>query len=381
MAGVMVIEIEKGKVYVIKASIGTGKTRRRPQKTFHGTRRQADIAAAEFLVQLTRGTYIEPTKITVSEWLDRHAEEMKRDWSTRHYKTTVTYNRLYIAPTNLGRTTLPDVTPTLIKAWKADLQDRYSAQTALNAFSVLRTAMNEAVRMEMLIRNPLSAVRPPKTESKQTPTFSLAEVVRIEEAVHNTPLEIPVILAIRSGMRVSEVCALQWRDITFDGDQAVIKVQRSFDTVTKHKPTLRKSTKTGKSRLVTLDIEATVLLRRHKEAQRIQLKTDSNIMQKPDSHVCIGQKYLYFHPHTLSHQFAELLEELGLKKPGLHFQALRATHDTLLADSGFDRYQLGRRMGHSPRVAEEHYIGEQRKQDATMANTLLARLEEARRSA
>lgn len=378
MAGVSIRELEKGKKYLLLASVGSGKDRRRPQKIFQGTRRQAEIAAAEFLVALARGTYVEPTKTTVSEWINQYAEEMKRDWSTRTYDITRRYNRLYIEPTALGHTALTDVTPTLLKAWKSTLQERFSSQTCLNAYAVVNSAFNEAVRMEIIFRNPLAAVRRPKVERKQTVTFSIAQLIQIEEAVHNTDMEVPVVLAIRSGMRVSEICALQWRDVTFENEHAVIRVQRSFDRVTRHKPHVRKCTKTGKSRPVTLDTEVSLLLVRHKEHQRVRLKTDSNIIQKSDTFVCIGQKYTYLHPHTLSHQFAELLVEIGLKEPGLHFQALRATHDTLLADSGFDRYQLGRRLGHSPRVAEEHYIGEQRRQDTAMSQAFLKMLQEER---
>jgi len=48
----------------------------------------------------------------------------------------------------------------------------------------------------------------------------------------------------------------------------------------------------------------------------------------------------------LSHEFAKLLEKLGIKRPGLNFYALRHTLQTIGEGAG-DHVALGRVMGHA----------------------------------
>src|SRR5262245_38100504 len=55
-------------------------TRKPRQKwvTFHGTRKQAEAKLAELIGEVHRGEFVEPTKVTLGEWLDEWLEKAAR---------------------------------------------------------------------------------------------------------------------------------------------------------------------------------------------------------------------------------------------------------------------------------------------------------------
>src|SRR6476661_4947655 len=54
----------------------TGKRKRR-WHSFTGTKRTAQIECARLISELQRGTYLEPNKITVAQFLDRWLDDVK----------------------------------------------------------------------------------------------------------------------------------------------------------------------------------------------------------------------------------------------------------------------------------------------------------------
>ena len=84
---------------------------------------------------------------------------------------------------------------------------------------VLKQALGQAVKWEMLVRNPADAVDPPKVDWKPMQTYDLPQTVGVIEAVRSTPLLVPVALAVLCGLRRGEICALRWRNVDLIGGQ------------------------------------------------------------------------------------------------------------------------------------------------------------------
>jgi integrase len=113
---------------------------------------------------------------------------------------------------------------------------------------VLKQALNQAVRWELLNRNPADAVNPPKVEWKPVQTYDLPQTVDVIEHFRNRPMFIPVLLASLCGLRRGEICALRWKNV--DLDSAQMSVVESLEQT---KAGLRfKSPKSGKGRTVAL---------------------------------------------------------------------------------------------------------------------------------
>ena len=84
---------------------------------------------------------------------------------------------------------------------------------------VLKQALGQAVRWELLIRNPADAVDPPKVNCKPMQTYDIPQTAELIEAVRGTPMLIPTLLAVLCGLRRGEICALRWRNVDLAAGQ------------------------------------------------------------------------------------------------------------------------------------------------------------------
>jgi hypothetical protein len=78
---------------------------------------------------------------------------------------------LEINPT-LGEIELQQLKPLHVRAWLAELLKTRSGRTVGNLYLVLNGALKEAVRLELIGRNPASAVTPPRSKSGEITILS-----------------------------------------------------------------------------------------------------------------------------------------------------------------------------------------------------------------
>ena len=79
-------------------------------------------------------------------------------------------------------------------------------------------------------------------------TYDLPQTVELIDAVRETPLLIPTVLAVLCGLRRGEICALRWRNVDLVTGQMSI-----VESMEQTKAGLRfKSPKSGKGRTVAL---------------------------------------------------------------------------------------------------------------------------------
>lgn len=189
------------------------------------TPKQAERARDELIMDLERrgGAYM--TKITLREFLDRfleHKEEMKAIESStvRGYRAEIRLIDRYI-----GSEMLSDVSIPVIDSWMAQMvKDGYAPKTISKCFRLLKQAMNHAVSLELLAKNPCNFCKPPKRT--KTPINSLnreerSRMLELARAAQPEPLAVAIEIALTTGMRRGEVCALRWSDLKSDGSISV----------------------------------------------------------------------------------------------------------------------------------------------------------------
>ena len=76
---------------------------------------------------------------------------------------------------------------------------------------VLKQAIGQAVKWELLNRNPVDAADPPSTVRASMRTYDLDQTAELIEAMRPTRMLIPTLLAVLCGMRRGEVAALRWK--------------------------------------------------------------------------------------------------------------------------------------------------------------------------
>ena len=171
-------------------------------------------------------------------------------------------------------------------------------------------------------------------------TYDVPQTAELIEAVRNTPLLLPTLLAVLCGLRRGEICALRWRNVDLvTGQMSVV------ESLEQTQAGLRfKSPKSGKGRTVALSATMVDELRAHrvKRAQEllrlgVGLSDDDLVIGHADGSIV--------QPIYISQHWARTIRTTKLAH--LRFHDLRHAHATHLLARGVHPKVASERLGHS----------------------------------
>ena len=335
----------------IVIDLGRDATGKRKQKwtTLRGTKKQAQAELTRLLNEINTGEYIEPSRMLVSEyltrWLKDYAEPSVSPKTNERYAQIIRDN---INPT-LGNYYLSKLKPLHIQSFYTDCltngrkdgKGGLAAQTVPHFHRLLHRAFSQAVKWQLLARNPVDAVEPPRPERTEMNAINEADTAQLLDKLAGSALFSPVLFAVTTGLRRGELLALRWKDVNLD--EGRITVNQSLEQT---KAGLRfKSPKTERSRRqVPLPSVTVDLLKEHKRKQneeRLRLgpvyQNNGLVFPRPDGST--------MPPDSFSTNFAASIRRSGLKH--IRFHDLRHSHATQLLLQGVHPKIVSERLGHS----------------------------------
>lgn len=350
-------------------------TNKRRQKWYSGfrTKKAAEAELAKLLHQMQTGAYVEPTKLTLGDylrqWLDDYAKQNVSGKTFERYEQIVEKS---IVPA-LGSLPLSKVQPLQIqnfyaqqlesgrkkraKAKTAALEPESAEatetkaeeppkglqpQTVLHFHRLLRKALAQAVRWNLLAANPADRVEPPKVRPQEVQPIDETRAAWLIELSEGTRCYIPIILAIYTGMRRGEVLALRWQDVSLEGGYA--RINRAVEQ-TKKRGIVFKEPKSRKGRrVVSLPAFVVEALKTHRTAQD-ELKALLGSGYEDGDLICCREDGTIWKPVAFDSSYRQLLERRKLDGPNFH--ALRHSHASHLLRSGVDAKVISERLGHS----------------------------------
>jgi integrase len=322
--------------------------RRRKWHSFAGTKRQAQVECARLISELSGGLYIEATKFTVGQFLDRWLEHVKPLISPRTHERYGEIVRKNLNPL-LGAVVLTKLRPIQVsQAYAKALSDGrrdgkggLAPSTVRYLHVILKSAVGQAVRWQMLARNPVDAINPPKIERAAMTTYDLAQTADLIDATRGTRMTMTVILAVLCGLRRGEIAALRWRNVNLDAAQLAVteSAEQTSAGVRYKKP------KSGKGRAVALSARVVNELRSHRVKQTQELLL-LGIPLTDDAFVVAQADGSPLQPRTITHQWHQLLAN-NRALPRIRFHDLRHAHATHMLSSGVHPKIASERLGHS----------------------------------
>jgi site-specific recombinase XerD len=220
--------------------------------------------------------------------------------------------------------TLDDINPTMVAEFLSRLRERgLSAETVYDHFKDLRIWLNWCCRQEMLERNPLNRMRPPKREHKIKPVPTAEELQRLVEASsiddswigkRNRAL---IVTLIGSGLRVGEAAQMLMGD-----------VERGYSII---------RGKGGLGRMVPLSMDVRRELRRYIRAIPRPVQRDEPLWLQQDGRTPLSAAGII-----------ELVRRTS-QRAGLNYRphALRRAYASFALASGMDSEVLSRLLGHT----------------------------------
>ena len=318
----------------------------RKWSTFKGTKREAQAECARLVTELKTGNYVEPSKTTVAQYLELWLVDIKTRVSRKTHERYGEICRNNIVAL-LGQVRLGELKPVHIsKAWAKALESGrvdggpLSPRTVHHMHTVFKSALEQAVNWEMLLRNPAAKVDPPKVAKELITTYDMPEVGKLIALLQEQCIYVPSFLSAMTGMRRGEVAAVRWKWVDLEASQLTVveSIEQTNNAVAVKAP------KNNRARVIALGPTIVAVLRAHKAAQAEEL-LKLGIRQTGDTLVCAHPDGSLMHPRWISKKWAKAIKESGLPRRGFHH--LRHAHATQMLANGVHIKVASERLGHS----------------------------------
>lgn len=274
----------------------------------------------------------------LEHWLENTVCGKVRPSTYASYELNV---RKHIGPT-IGRVQLAKLTPQHVESFLNDRQRNagLSPRTVQYLHAILRKALEDAEKKDLVGRNVAKRVSPPPQRQSEISPLTPDEARRLLEQLRGDRLEALYSVALALGLRRGEALGLQWSDI--DLDARVLRVRKSLQTVG-GVPTLVE-TKTRKS-VRTIDLPA-MAVRALREHRLRQLQEHIAAPQWEDhDFVFTSTRGTPLDGRNVLRHLQAALEAAGL--PRKRFHDLRHTAASLLLAQGESLSVIKEILGHS----------------------------------
>lgn len=323
-------------------------------KTIHGTRTVAQRWISEQLAKKYIGAVIFKTKVQLSEYLQKWLTEIaKPRVSERTFDGYEWLLNHHIINMPIGRLQLPQLRPQQIQ----EVYSKLSASTARHIHGPLRSALQQAVKWQLIHSNPCDGVELPRHLAREMQALTKEEAARlvaVERFTRKEEKEKSAVLVenkhrvlfnflLEIGARPSEALALKWQDI--DMENATVTIQRTLQWHKgKGKGHYFSDPKTKRSRRsVPLSANLVRQLQEHRANQgeallKLGVRTDlvfSNTEGMPIMRKNLVRRY-----------FKPALKAAGLPVD-LSLYCLRHTCASLQLQAGVHPKVVSERLGHS----------------------------------
>lgn len=241
-----------GKEYTYwEARITTGRdpgTGKQMQRSFTGkTQKEVREKMQAAAVEVNQGTYTAPQRMTVGQWLDMWASDYLgavKPATVSSYKSQI---KNHIKPA-LGAVRLSELHAHTVQRCINGLEG-YTPATVRQAYKVLHNALEKAVELDYIPRNPAAKCTLPRMEQKEIKPFDDEQTAALLQVVKGGRLEYIVNVALFTGLRMSELLGLTWDAVDFN--KGAITINKQLARPEHRKAGLFISPKNGKARTIT----------------------------------------------------------------------------------------------------------------------------------
>lgn len=327
-------------------------TKKRKQKSVSGfkTKKEAEIALADLITQVEKGEYFETENMCLKEYLDHWLETYVK--VSVSLSTQIRYKEFCVTISkHIGKVSLKQLKPNVIQNFYSNLIDegRLAKSTILKMHRMLHLALKHAVGWQMINNNPAVNVTAPKPEHVEMKVWDADTVKLFLEKIKNDAIYIPVLIAVTTGMRQGEICALKWDNINFKTESISVK-----HTLQKYKKEFILNQPKTKKSIRTIDMMA-LTIKELKEHRKNQLEMIMLFRHEynDENYVCAWNDGRPYDPHYVSKKFADTVDDIymnenkKIKFPKIRFHDLRHTHATLMLQQGINPKIVSERLGHS----------------------------------
>lgn len=325
-------------------------------------RKEAEVRAG------LKTTTSETLTVAMQNWLEvyKQPEVKPSSYDRLHITFTSQIQQMDIA----GRVWKKIETDDLQQAVNALVEKNYSWSTIKKAYDMLNAFYKFQTQRGCLLRNPMEQCKMPARENVLKPekeiVYMSEQQVRkfskeaLSYAYGSSKLKYrygpAFVFLIYTGLRVGELCALQWKD--FDLEKKTVSITKNLMEIYNRDygagrekaaqyTTKISTTKTRSTRIVPLNQKALIAY---------ELMQQAAPYKDPDDYVLCTARRKPATPRQMERRLAYLLRLTGLDLPPCGCHMLRHTCASLLFSKKLQVEIIASILGHSPEVCRRTYI-------------------------
>jgi integrase len=292
--------------------------------------------------QLQLGVDLAAPPRTVAAWLDEWLRDVKSHDGTREstlgrYRQVV---RTHLAP-GLGRIKLDRLTARDVQRFVNALRGKVAPATVVKVHGVLRAALSDAERLDLVPRNAAKAAKPPGLGRAERRALTVEEARKLLNVLIGDRLESLFVVALATGLRRGEFLGLRWSDVDLPGRVLFVRqtLQRTERGLQFVPPKTHRST-----RAMPLSGLAVRALEQQRVRQAKERLAAGELWENLGL-VFANTIGTASEPRNVNRSFDELRRTAGLE--WLHLHDLRHAFATFLLDQGEELRTVMELLGHS----------------------------------
>jgi integrase len=248
----------------------------------------------------------------------------------------------YVIP-YIGRIPLAKLGPADVQRMMRALEEKgLGVSVRRQARVILRRALGEALRWDLVTRNAAALVDAPKGARHRADALTQEQAATLLAACSGTPLEGVVTVAMATGLRKGEVLGLRWENVDLvDRTVTVVGTLKRLPQAGLVLDTPKSSSSHRTVPLPAFCVATLADYRRRQIEQRLLIGSE----WQDTGYVFTTPIGTPLDPRNLTARFQTLCESAGLGR--VRFHALRHTAATLMLNNGVPLEVISATLGHS----------------------------------
>lgn len=319
--------------YSLGKDVATGKTKYRSVygNTYSEAKEKRMQAMQKTYISQKNGGFIE----AVRKWLEEKEPGIKEQTYRRYQQCIDTHIIPYFGDVKcsaITQNTVDDFLKQKRLSGRLDGKGGLSQSTIRGMCVILQSILLFAYQKKMGIPEMIQ-IKKPRVEKKKISVLKPNEQKRLETVLLEVPTDtnLAIYLALHTGMRIGEICALHWSDI--DWEERLLFVRSTVIRNKKGQLVITSPKSETSQRAIPLTRQLVNLL-----AAEHERSCSEFVFSSP-------RKDTFLNPRTLQYRFQTLLTRLGISRVSFH--ALRHTFATRWIEFGMDVKSLSEVLGHA----------------------------------
>lgn len=333
--------------WLLTMPTGLYKANGKPEYIYRYTNTQAEAVAEQKRLLAEKGMGVSHGKGTVKtgdwleEWVEKHKAPKLAPATLTSYRNNL---RLHIKPA-IGEIALKDLSSYHLQKMLDSIGG--SLSTFVKNYNIVHGALEKAVDLGMIVRNPCKGVTFPKEDDKDMRVLTKEEQKRLIAALEGEYYRPMILTYLYTGLRMGEGIPLRWSDI--DLVKRTIRVNKKAivrHDYSKHeaKQEVQNFCKTKSSRrTVMFTAGLAVVLAEHKEDMKKRAE-DMGEEWSEDSLVFLNTKGNVVYSRNLQESLYKIYRKAGIEGATMH--TLRHTYATRCFEAGVDIKAVSEQLGH-----------------------------------